>query len=292
MIRSMTGYGRGEAAAEGYHFSVEIRTVNHRHQDISIRAPRDLIALEDTVRKLVQEQLSRGRMEIYISLKRTDSKWAQVHVDHNLAAAYIKALQELQERLGLEESTPAAIELLRIPDVFSIEKEEDDQSTMLPALKAALEKAVDAVAKQRQEEGQRLAKDISSRAEELGKILEEIGKRAPVVVEEYRQKLQQRMDALHQGDFDKQRFFTEVAFFAERCNIDEEIVRLRSHLDSFYDNLGLEEPVGRKLDFLMQEMFREINTIASKSSDLEVSRLAVEARSQVEKMREQIHNIE
>lgn len=292
MVKSMTGYGRGEAAGEGFYLTVEIRTVNHRHLDVLVRTPRELLALEDAVRRILKEKLSRGRVEAFISLKRTDSTAAKVHVNENLAAAYLEALRNLQDKLGLERSPPAAIELIELPEILSIEKAEEDHSEMLGVLKAALEEAVDAAIQQREEEGRRLAADISSRAEELSKALEEISRKAPLVVEEYRKKLHERMEALHQGDYDRQRFYTEVAFFAERCNIDEEITRLRSHIDSFMESLTRNESIGRKLDFLMQEMFREFNTIASKSSDLDIARLVIDARSQVEKMREQIQNIE
>jgi len=292
LVKSMTGYGRGEAAGEGFYLTVEIRTVNHRHLDVLVRTPRELLALEDAVRRILKEKLSRGRVEAFISLKRTDSTAAKVHVNENLAAAYLEALRNLQDKLGLERSPPAAIELIELPEILSIEKAEEDHSEMLGVLKAALEEAVDAAIQQREEEGRRLAADISSRAEELSKALEEISRKAPLVVEEYRKKLHERMEALHQGDYDRQRFYTEVAFFAERCNIDEEITRLRSHIDSFMESLTRNESIGRKLDFLMQEMFREFNTIASKSSDLDIARLVIDARSQVEKMREQIQNIE
>lgn len=293
MVRSMTGYGRGEEYSDGFRFIVEVKALNHRHRDVIIRMPRDLSALEEQVRKLVQEQLSRGRFEVFVNFEATKEKANNVVVDKALARAYYDALQDLRADFNLAEQQITVNELALLPEVISLEKNQLDQETLAPVLEKALSEAISALLTQRAEEGGRLASNIENKLELLQSIAEKIKQRSPGILEDYRRRLGNRLEELHDGkDFDRERFFTEVVLFAERCSIDEEIVRLESHIQAFRDDLNKNEVIGRKLDFLLQEMNREVNTISVKSNDLEISHLAVEAKSEIEKVREQVQNIE
>jgi len=293
LVRSMTGYGRGEEYSDGFRFIVEVKALNHRHRDVIIRMPRDLSALEEQVRKLVQEQLSRGRFEVFVNFEATKEKANNVVVDKALARAYYDALQDLRADFNLAEQQITVNELALLPEVISLEKNQLDQETLAPVLEKALSEAISALLTQRAEEGGRLASNIENKLELLQSIAEKIKQRSPGILEDYRRRLGNRLEELHDGkDFDRERFFTEVVLFAERCSIDEEIVRLESHIQAFRDDLNKNEVIGRKLDFLLQEMNREVNTISVKSNDLEVSHLVVEAKSEIEKVREQVQNIE
>lgn len=293
MVRSMTGYGRGCESRNGYSFTVEIKSVNHRHLDLVVRAPRDLLPLEEKIRRKVHERLFRGRVEIFISLETSSELSKTVDVDVSLAQSYYMSLQKLEDSFPLGERQFSALELAMFPDVLKAVKTSPDLEQVAPLLDLALDQAVTDLISQRAEEGSRLEKDIVRRLNFLQELVVQMRKKGPDVLEEYRNKLHSRLEEiLDNQEFDRQRFFMEVALFAERSNIDEELVRLESHLDAFSSNLSSEEAVGRKLDFLLQEMNREINTIASKSSDLEISRMVVDGKSEIEKIREQVQNIE
>lgn len=292
-MRSMTGYGRGEMKSNGYHFTAEIRSINHRHLEPVIRLPRDLMAQEDPIRKKLQERLYRGRIEVFINQDTNGQNRTKVVVDEEMAAAYCQALEHLQNIFFTGASGLTAEKLAAFPDVLVLEKDLPEQELITPIILGALSKALDELLRQREAEGQRLAFDISSRIQQLGEICAALKEKSSLVPERYREKLAVRLDELHDGrDYDRQRFFTEVAIFAERANIDEEIVRLESHLEAFRGEMQGEEAIGRKLDFLLQEMNREVNTIAAKGNDMEISRLTIAAKSEIEKIREQIQNIE
>lgn len=293
MVKSMTGYGRGEESFDDFRFIVEIKAVNHRHLDLVIRASRELFPLEEKIRRLVKEKISRGRVEVFVTLETTRGKGKNVNVDEELALSYFQCLQKLQASFNLQQKELTAQELALFPEVLYLEKNTLDVESLAPVLEKAVSEAISTLLQQRTEEGSRLREDIKARLKVLERLTEKIKERGPYFLEEYRNKLNARLEELHDGrEFDRQRFFTEVAFFAERCNIEEEIVRLKSHLQSFGREIQTGSVVGRKLDFLLQEMHREINTIASKSSDLEISYLVVEAKSEIEKIREQVQNIE
>lgn len=293
MVRSMTGYGRGRESRNGYSFTVEVKSVNHRHLDLVIRAPRDLLPLEEKIRRKFHEKLYRGRVEVFITLEVTSELSRTVDVDINLAESYCLALQKLENCSQLAEKRLTIGELAGFPDILKVVKTELDLGQVAPLLDLSLDQAILQLIQQRTEEGRRLERDIVRRLDFLQELVLRMKKKGPVVLEEYRNKLNSRLEEILGGkEFDKQRFFLEVALFVERCNIDEELVRLESHLEAFLTDLASDEAVGRKLDFLLQEMNREINTIASKSSDLEISRLVVEGKSEIEKIREQIQNIE
>ncbi|NLX91201.1 MAG: YicC family protein [Firmicutes bacterium] len=293
MIKSMTGYGRGWESRNGYSFTVEIKSVNHRHLDLVIRAPRELLPLEEKIRRKIHERLFRGRVEVFISLEISSELSKTVDVDADLARSYYLSLQKLENLFRLGEKQFSALELAMFPDVLKVVKTSPDLEQVAPLLDLALDQAITELISQRAEEGSRLEKDILRRLTLLQKLVAQMRKKGPIVLEEYRNKLHSRLEEiLGNQEFDKQRFFMEVALYAERSNIDEELVRLESHLNAFYSNLASGEAVGRKLDFLLQEMNREINTIASKSSDLEISRMVIDGKSEIEKIREQVQNIE
>lgn len=292
MISSMTGFGRGESQDEIKKFIVEIKSVNHRYSEIVIRMPKFYSSLEDRIRKVVQQKVARGRVDVFINFEEIGSKNKQVKVDKDLAVAYYNALGVLKETIG-EDSKISVMNIAGFPDVIKIEEAEDDLEEIWQVLEKALVKAVSQLVEMRRVEGERLTKDLLGRVDTVDSINQEITKRSPIVVEEYRERLANRMKELL-GDLnvDESRIANEVAFFADRCSITEENVRLKSHLEQVRESLKADESVGRKLDFLVQEINREINTIGSKANDLEISNKVIEAKSEVEKIREQVQNIE
>lgn len=293
LVRSMTGYGRGGESQNGYSLTIEVKSINHRHLDLVIRAPRELLPFEDRIRSKFHEKIYRGRVEVYITLEVSSGPGRTVDVDIGLAESYYLALQKLENCFRLAEEKLSIRELVGFPDIFKVVKTGADPEQVAPLLDLSLDQAILQLVQQRTEEGRRLEKDIIRRLDLLQGLVLRMKEKGPIILEEYRSKLGNRLEEMLGGkELDKQRFFMEVALFAERCNIDEELIRLESHLESFSSNLASTGAVGRKLDFLLQEMNREINTIASKSSDLEISQMVVEGKSEIEKIREQIQNIE
>lgn len=293
MAKSMTGYGRGEARDGGFGLIVELRALNHRYLDLVIRMPKELASFEDMVRKQIKEVLSRGRIEVYVTVQETVNTTRSVEIDEELAKAYLEAFQALRASLSLDEEKLTASSLASLPDVLQINKNEIEPERVGHVLESGLEDALVNLNLQRKREGERLEVDIAHRIEIVKEIVHNMKVKSPQVLKDYQQKLDNRLRDLHNcSDYDKQRFFTEVTFFAERSNIDEELVRLQSHVHAFKEDLSKDDALGRKLDFLAQEINREINTIASKSNDLEISRMVVDSKSEMEKIREQIQNIE
>lgn len=292
MIKSMTGYGRGEAATAGKSFAVELKSVNHRYQEVVLRMPRPLSPLEDRIRRLIQTRVARGRIDGYLGVDDCGEKTAIVKVDKALAGAYYKAMKELGEDLDLDGKVKLK-HLIALPSVLTVEEPADDIEEWWPAIQKAVEAALEDLIRMRSVEGEQLAGDLNKRVGQVALLSEKIRDRSPVVVEEYRERLGARIhEFLKESVLDADRLAVEVAIFAERSSITEETVRLESHLKQARACLETEEPVGRKLDFLIQEMNREINTIASKANDLEIGRWVVEAKSEMEKIREQVQNIE
>ena len=288
----MTGFGRGESKADGREFMVEIRTVNHRYFDIFVKAPRQLSFLEDSVRELVGKSIARGKVDVYISYEEYNDNSKEVLLDDSLVKAYITASELLRDKYGLRDDISVSM-IARFPDVLKVEKVEIDEDRTWQLLKEATEKALESLLFMREREGAGLKAGILERTLCIEGILRGIALRAPDVVKEYKQKLESRIkELLDQQTIDEARLATEVAIFADRCSIDEEIERLGSHLDQVRLTLEADQPVGRKLDFLIQEMNREINTIGSKGNDLAITKSVVEIKSELEKMREQIQNIE
>ncbi|KPU28281.1 hypothetical protein TR13x_02800 [Caloranaerobacter sp. TR13] len=293
MIKSMTGFGRGESRDNIRHFIVEIKSVNHRYNDIIIKMPKHLNYIEDRIRKHIKSKISRGRVEVYINLEYIDESGIKVQVDLPLAKSYKEAVEILNENLYIKDKITIDL-IAKFPDVIRVEKKEDDEDEVWNCLKNGLEEALNKLIEMRIREGQELAKDIRLRAKNIVDIVKTIETRSPEVVLEYKNKLRNRIEELlgESYELDESRLANEVAFFADKGNIDEEIVRLYSHVNQLISTLDVDVPVGRKLDFLIQEMNREANTIGSKASDIVITNKVVELKSEIEKIREQIQNIE
>lgn len=292
MVLSMTGFGRGKAEDDSREINVELKTINHRYLDINLRMPRSMSALEDDTRKRIQQSVSRGRVEVYIGYKSKAQDQITVTVNEPVANAYIDAFRTLAEKFGIEEKPDLSI-LSGISDIFTITEQEEDEDALRELLFSALDEAMQVLMQMREKEGRFLAEDIQERSVAISGMVDAIEKQSPSVVEDYRKKLEQRLkDLLKSTDLDEARFNTEVAYFADRSNITEEIIRLRSHIGQLQQTLKAGGPIGRKLDFIVQEMNREANTIGSKSSDITITNQVVEIKSEIEKIREQIQNLE
>lgn len=289
----MTGFGRGEFLGDSYNFKVEIKAVNHRYNDISIRMPRYMNFLEEKIKKEIKEEIGRGRVDVYINLEYVDESSLNIEVDLPLARESMKALETLNDDLKLNDSIGIS-DLMGVSDLIKIERKIVDEDQLWKSLKKALDEAVNDIVSMKTAEGNALKIDMLERLEEVDGIVNVIEKRASYVVDEYRSKLEERIDELLGDDLDRddERLAHEVVIFADKCDINEELTRLKSHIDQFRSITEEEEPVGRKLDFLIQELNRETNTIGSKSSDIEITQKVVEIKSEIEKIREQVQNVE
>lgn len=292
MIRSMTGFGRGSSSGLGYTFSLEIKSVNHRFCEVVVRLPRQLAALESRIKTEVQKRVNRGRLDVYVNFEVTEEREKNVKVDKRLAAAYYAALREIQSELNLKDDCDSQF-LARMPEVLKLEEQENDEDEYWQYCNDALEQSILSLLEMKRDEGQRLAEDLIYRIGLIRGFIQEIEEKADEVVLEYRTRLEERLkELIPNDDVDFSRLATEVVLFAERSNITEELVRLASHLTQFEQDLSRGGAVGRKLDFIIQEMNREINTIGSKASNYFISNRVVEVKSQLEKIREQVQNIE
>lgn len=291
-VRSMTGYGRGEHIAEERKFTVEMRSVNHRYNDMTIKLPRSLASLEDKIKKRIMRDVFRGKTDVYISFETFSAADVEVKLNEALAAAYTEKLRLLEEKFSLLGGD--LLELTaKFPDVITVEKAQQEEAVIWEALEPALEEAVEKFVAMRTVEGENLKRDILLKAERIKALVAEVKERSPLVVLEYQEKLNNRLKDLLGGvDIDPQRLATEVAVFADRGCVDEEVTRLESHLVQLKDILDGGGQVGRKLDFLIQEMNRESNTIASKANDIQIVKATIELKSEIEKIREQIQNLE
>ena len=290
----MTGFGRGEFLDGEQRFLVEIKAVNHRYNEFSIRMPKKLGPLEDKIRRKVAQQLSRGRIDIFITFDEYVHANRRVRVDKELAIAYYNALSELAELLEtpLQDSLQ---QIARYPEVIQTEDEANDVENLWPKLDQAIAAALENLMQMRRNEGSSLANDLNARLDALLEQIVKVEERAPLVLEEYRQKTLSRMKDLLQSvgaEPDESRILQEAAIFSDKISIAEELVRLQSHVKQFRATLQKSDAVGRKLDFLVQEINRETNTIASKANDYTIASLVVDMKSEIEKMREQIQNIE
>lgn len=292
MPKSMTGFGRGKSEGAGYVFEIEMKAVNHRFLEVIIRSPRSFNIIDEKIKKMVKDNFFRGRIEIFVNLKETEEKKSMVKVDKELALSYDKFLKELALSLNTNYETDI-YKLSALPEVITLEEEETDMETLWSVLEKALQEAMTELLEMRTLEGKKLSEDLNKKITGLKGLIQEIAARAPEVILEYRDKLKERIQSLQtESVVDESRLATEVAFFADRASIEEELVRLYSHFSQFEASLTSNDPIGRKLDFLMQEMNREVNTIGSKANDLAISRSVVEAKSELEKIREQVQNIE
>ncbi len=290
-MHSMTGYGKGEYRENGVELTVEIKSVNNRFLDIAVKCPRIFIAYEELVRSLVRESISRGHLDIFISYTDKREKSKSLYVDLAAARSYFDAAAELKAAFPAVEDDVTLSFLLRLPDVTRAEEVAGADETLVEALTCAVKRAAESLKEMRLMEGGRLKKDLLSRMARIAELRDGIAKRAPLVAEEYRKKLTERINEYLSGKTDESRILTEAAVFADKCNIDEELTRLSSHVDEFYQ-ICESDTVGRKLDFLVQEFNRECNTICSKSNDAPLTALALEMKNEIEKVREQIQNLE
>lgn len=291
MLRSMTGYGRAQSADENISVLVEIKSVNHRYFEFSARVPRLYGFLEDKLKGYVQSRVSRGKIDMGVYIETLAAKNASVHLDMALAQAYIAALTPLTEVPELKNDV-SVMSVARLPDVMNVTHDELDEEAVWATVQAAAAEAVDKFIAAREQEGERLRADILSKAESILRRVETIEARSPQTVAEYRQRMLDHMYAVLGESPDEQRVLTEAAIYADKVAVDEETVRLRSHFQQLQEILSIDEAVGRRLDFLVQEMNRETNTIGSKAQDVEIVRAVLDIKSDIEKIREQIQNVE
>ena len=288
---SMTGFGKGEYREGGLTVTVELKSVNNRFLDLSVKCPHALSAYEEDVRALLRSRFARGRIDAFVSLSDLREKPKTPRIDFFLLEGYMNAAGELKERFPAAENDISLSFLLRLPDVVKFEEEAGEDGALKPALLSACEKAADALGSMRHSEGERLKQDLIAHGKEIASLRDQMQARAPLVAEEYRKKLTERIQEYLQGKADETRILTEAAVFADKCSIDEELTRLKSHIQELYRIIE-EETVGRKLDFLIQEFNRECNTVCSKSNDALLTSLALKMKNEIEKVREQIQNLE
>lgn len=292
MIKSMTGYGKSEQTIDSLNVTVEIKSVNHRYFEFSARVPREYGFLEEKLKKYCNSLITRGKVECYVSVEDLEEREMEVNVNETLAAGYVKALKELSERFGLKDDI-SAVTLSRYPDVITLHKASEDEERIWNVVKTVAETAVSKFIEMRETEGSKLRGDILSRADYIIECVEFIEGRSPETVREYNEKLKQRMkELLGDAAVDEQRLLNEAAIYADKIAVDEETVRLRSHISQLREFMNSSEAIGRKLDFLVQEINREANTIGSKAQDVDIAKKVIAIKAEVEKIREQVQNIE
>ncbi|MDO4174302.1 MAG: YicC/YloC family endoribonuclease [Eubacteriales bacterium] len=288
----MTGYGRACRTLHERDITVELRSVNHRYLDVNVKAPRIYGFLEEAAKSAIGKLIARGKVDVFISIDASAAGDVQITLNHKILEGYIEALHEMRDRYQLTDDI-SVMRLARLPDVFTAEKQEADVDELTGDVLEVLTAASVDFCNMREREGQKLKEDILSRGQTILRLVSEVEERSPKAVEEYRAKLTARMnEVLADTTIDPQRILAEAAVYADRTAVDEETVRLRSHMHQMEAMAADEKPIGRKLDFLVQEMNREANTIGSKANDMELAKIVVEIKSEIEKIREQIQNIE
>ena len=292
MIKSMTGYGRAQKSFERHSINIELRCVNHRYLDCAVRVPRIYVFLEETVKSVVQSVIARGKADVFVTIEHEQSDNVSISLNRPMLEGYLSAIGELRDGYGLREDV-SLMQMARFPEVFSVVKEQEDMDELRRNVTEVLKDALSDFAKMREREGNRLKEDILARTDEIERLVGIVEERSPETVREYREKLFQRMkEVLESTDIEEGRILLEAAVYADKVAVSEETVRLRSHIDQIRSMLSAGGAVGRKLDFLIQELNREANTIGSKAGDIELSRVVVDMKSEIEKMREQVQNIE
>ena len=292
MLKSMTGYGRSEMTVSGRHIIFEIKSVNHKYFEFNSRISRGYLFLEDKLKAYLQGKLSRGKVDVFLQIETLEDADVQVQVNHSLAAGYYAALRELRERYSLPDEPTLAL-LTRYGDIFSVHRAPENEEEIWQAVQQAAEPAVESFLRMREAEGARLREDILSKAQRILELVGQVEQETPQTVKEYQERLEAKIqELLGDAHFDEQRVLTEVAVFADKVAVDEETVRLRSHFQQLEKLIDSQEPVGRKIDFLVQEMNREANTIGSKSVNSKIAYLVVDIKSEIEKIREQVQNVE
>lgn len=292
MIKSMTGYGKAQASVNGKDITVEIKSVNHRFFDFNTRIPRIYGFLEERLKSYLQKHINRGKLDVFVTIINTDDNAVEVSLDHSMLSGYIKAMNTMKDEYSLKDDISVST-VARFTDLFSVKKNEEDAEIIWEAVKTAADMALEGFLSMRIKEGERLKADIVDSCKEIEGRIKIIEERAPLTVKEYREKLTERIKELI-GDIsiDEGRLLTETAIFADKIAVNEEIVRLKSHINQFEHMINTDAPIGKKLDFIVQEMNREINTIGSKANDLGITQNVIEVKSEIENIREQIQNIE
>ena len=292
MIRSMTGYGSAKGTVAGFAITIELRSVNNRYLDLGIKLPRGFLFAESEIKNYIQKKVSRGKLDFFLTLDSVESDQTRIRVNTRLAQAYRDAITEIGQNLELPASI-SALDIARFPDVLSLEKEELDQDAFLQQLFPLLDTALEDFNAMRAREGEKLAEDLLQKADHIEEMVQAVERQAPNTVSAYRERLEAKLrEVLADTSAAEERLIAEAAIFADRVATDEETVRLHSHLSQFRKLMEEGSPIGRKLDFLIQEFNREANTIGSKCQDSEIAYLVVELKSEIEKIREQVQNIE
>lgn len=295
MVKSMTGYGKGEVTEQGVTVTVELRAVNNRYLDTTIKMPRTYLFAEDALKERLQSRVGRGKIDVFVNISHTGGDDVTVTVNESLANAYIDALWKLSEmRMGRKVKYDYyPTDLARFPDILTVEKKEEEQESIKTMLLTAMDSALSDFNAMREREGEKLAADILNRAKTIEALTEKVEERSPGIVADYRARLVAKMEEILQNvQIDESRILTEAAIYADKVAVDEETVRLRSHISQLREMLATGGGVGRKLDFLIQEFNREANTIGSKCNDIETARLVVDIKAEIEKIREQVQNLE
>lgn len=292
MIKSMTGFGRSEVVTPEYKIAVEMKAVNHRYCDMGIKLPKKFNAFENNIRTIMKEYVSRGKIDIYISYEDYADRKAKVAYHESVAQGYMDAMAQAAKTFGIEKAITAS-SLIRFPEVISLEEEDMDETVLFPALEKTLREAACNFSDARTTEGQNLKKDLLAKLDYIEELVGKVEQRSPEMLKEYRQKITDKVtELLGDTKLDESILATEIAVFADKVCVDEETVRLRSHIKNMRETLELDESIGRKLDFIAQEMNREANTTLSKANDMELSNIAIDLKTEIEKVREQIQNIE
>lgn len=292
MIKSMTGYGRAQQSVDGMNITVELKSVNHRYFEFTSKLPRNYGFLDEKLKSFFSTKLTRGKTECYVQIEAVDEPDTVISLNHSLVKGYLEAYKELSEVYGIENDIKVS-NLARVSDIFAVRKKEADEDKIWLAVETVAAAALDGFIAMREREGEKLKADVLSRLDTIIENVEFIEERSPQTVAEYNEKLVARMkELLGEANIDEQRILTEAAIFADKVAVAEETVRLRSHISQLRSFLELDEAVGKKMDFLVQELNREANTIGSKAQDVEIARRVVAIKAEIEKIREQIQNIE
>ena len=288
----MTGFGRSEQKVDGREITVEIKSVNHRYFEFGCRVSRGYAFLEEKLKAHIQKAVARGKIDVYVSISDCDEKQAEVTVNHSLAAGYVAALKELKDTYALSGEISVS-DITRFNDIFTVHRTPEDEDAVWASVRTVLDSALESFIAMREQEGVKMKEDILLRSKSILSLVSSVEEKSPETVAKYRQKLEERLKEVLNGfNIDEQRLLTEAAIFADKVAVAEETVRLRSHFDQMFQMLESGEAIGRKLDFILQEMNRETNTIGSKVQDAELAHIVVEIKGELEKIREQLQNIE
>ncbi|MBU5669128.1 YicC family protein [Peptoniphilus sp. MSJ-1] len=289
---SMTGYGLAEQRDENFYFKVEMKSVNNRYLDLNIRLPKTLFYLEEDIKNIIKEKIKRGKVDVFVTFENLNSKDLEINIDYELLQKYIYISEDLDSKYNIKNDLTFS-KIINIEDIFKPEKSEIDQDLVKEKLSEVVKAARDNLFEMRVFEGEKIKKDLSNKLKDIKDIIAAVEKRAAISIKENETRLRERVEEyLNSNEIEESRILTEIAIMLDKLSIDEEITRLKIHLHNFNDIINSKEIMGRKLDFLIQEINREVNTIGSKSNDIEISSYVVELKSEIEKIREQVQNLE